>query len=621
MRRGDDSTASGVDPGRTPPYTPTVSHSSSPSVSDNRQNPIDPSTSHFDPISTFYLSTASSLSMVPIVSTHTRLPTSTDTPILYCPIAPSLSTYTPSMPHLWSPLPSTLALAYKKVANKVRPVATTLPEDFRIVRRAHPDPLSDMPQLPTHPPDFVPGARFTQERKDALDLDPDNFLWPEERKLAYELVRLQEYGFAWTELEKGAFSPEFFDPILIPTIEHVPWVLKSLPIPPGIFDDVVKIIKDKIASGVYEPSNSSYRSRWFCVKKKDGKSLRIVHDLQPLNGIAIKDAAVPPMIDHLAESFGCRGCYAGLDLYVAFDQRKLDPRSRDITTFQTPLGTFRLTSIPMGYTNSFQIMHNDVTFILQNEIPHITIPYADDVNIKGPPTRYELPDGGFETIPENPGIRRFVWEHLQNVNVIVQRIKKVGGTFSGKKLIVCAPEANIVGHQCTYHGRIPDASKVQKIRDWPPCKSVSDVRGFLGTVGVLRIFIPNLAARSRPLINLTRKDVDFEFTDEHLACMDDLKQAVIDSPALVPIDYHCDRPVILAVDSSPSGYGYILSQIGADGERYVNRFGSGVWNEREARYSQAKRELNGLRESLRQVRIFVIGARNFIVEVDASTLR
>ena len=100
----------------------------------------------------------------------------------------------------------------------------------------------------------------------------------------------------------------------------------------------------------------------------NGKSLRLVHDLQPLNAVSIKDAAVPPFVDHVAESFAGRACCSVFDLYVAFDQRKLDPRSRDMTPFQTPLGTFRLTSIPMGYTNSFQIMHNDVTFILQDEI-------------------------------------------------------------------------------------------------------------------------------------------------------------------------------------------------------------------------------------------------------------
>lgn len=70
----------------------------------------------------------------------------------------------------------------------------------------------------------------------------------------------------------------------------------------------------------------------------------------------------------------------------------------------------------MGWTNSVQIFHADVTFIFQPEIPEYTIPYIDDVHIRGPPTRFELPDGGFETIPENTGIHCFIWEHCQTVN-------------------------------------------------------------------------------------------------------------------------------------------------------------------------------------------------------------
>src|SRR4051794_15510516 len=89
----------------------------------------------------------------------------------------------------------------------------------------------------------------------------------------------------------------------------------------------------------------------------------------------------------------------------------------------------------MGYTNAPQIMHGNVTFILRDEIPHITAPFIDDVPIKGPETRYETADGGYETIAENPGIRRFVWEHLNNVNRAMQRMKAHGGTFNGKKTI------------------------------------------------------------------------------------------------------------------------------------------------------------------------------------------
>jgi len=201
---------------------------------------------------------------------------------------------------------------------------------------------------------------------------------------------------------------DYFDPVVIPTVKHIPWSLKNIPIPPGIFSHVVEIIKGKLAAKIYEPSNSFYWSRWFCVLKKDGKSLRLVHDLQLLNSVAIKDTGLPPMVEQYAESFGGRGYYGVFDLMVGFDQRTLAPQSRDLTTFQSPLGTLQLISIPMGYTNSIRIQHGDLTFLLQNEIPDTAVPFVDDVLVKGPPTRHKTGINSFETILENPGIRYFV---------------------------------------------------------------------------------------------------------------------------------------------------------------------------------------------------------------------
>jgi hypothetical protein len=149
-------------------------------------------------------------------------------------------------------------LAYKKVANKVRPVAMTLPEEFRIVRKILSNPLADMPKLPTLPPDFTPGRRYMKERMEAMPVNKDDFLWPEEVKLVHFLIRTHEMVFAWTEEEKGKFSEEYFDPVVFLTIEHVPWVHKNIPIPPGIYDQVIEVLKAKIRAGAYEPSNSSY---------------------------------------------------------------------------------------------------------------------------------------------------------------------------------------------------------------------------------------------------------------------------------------------------------------------------------------------------------------------------
>ena len=250
----------------------------------------------------------------------------------------------------------------------------------------------------------------------------------------------------------------------------------------------------------------------------------------------------------------------------------------------------------MGWTNSVPIFHEDVTYILQPEIPHTTIPYIDDVPIRGPATRYLTEDGSPETHLDNSGIRRFVWEHFQGLNRVVQRMKYCGGTFSGYKAILCAEEITVVGHRCTPDGRLPDESCVEKVLNWGPCIDVSDVRAFLGTIGVYRMFIRNFAHRANPLTMLTRKNQPFVFGPEQISAQDDLRQALIESPALRPIDYNLTSSVILAVDTSQITIGFHLCQCSADDppKRYYARFSSITLNDHELRFSQPKLELYGL---------------------------
>ena len=513
---------------------------------------------------------------------------------------------------------------YKPVALKVRPVETELPSWFRITCNIKGDPLQGMPKISAHPPVFTPTGRYTLERKQVIDAArPGDFLLPEECALMHHFMSIQNAGFAWEDSERGHFREDFFPPIEIPTIPHKPWADRNIPIPPGIYAEICRIIKLKLDAGVYEPSNSSYRTRWFPVAKKDGKSLRIVHSLEPLNRVTITHAGVTPFTDQIGEHFTGCACGGMLDLYVGYDERGLAETSWDLTTFQSPFSALRLVTLPMGWTNSVPIFHDDVTHILQPEIPDTTVPYIDDVPIWGPESRYPLPDGTEERIPENPGIRRFVWEHFQNLNRVVQRVKYCGGTFSGYKSVLCVEEIIAVGHRCTPEGRLPDPKYIDKISKWGPCKDVSEVRAFLGTIGVCRMFISNFAKHTNPLVHLTRKGIPFHFGAEQLAAQEDLKKALIASPALRPIDYSSNSPVILAVDTSPIAVGFYLCQADPDNtrRRYFAPFGSIPLNDRERRFSQPKLELYGLFRALRAYKIFIVGVRNLVVEVDARYIR
>jgi len=311
--------------------------------------------------------------------------------------------------------PTVLVLKYKQVDKKVRPVPTTLPEEYRTVRRIPEDPLLSLPLLPTHPPDFTPSERLSQECLDELRLNRDNFLWPEELKLVQHVLKVNKRALAWTDAEKGRFKDEYFAPVKIPVIKHVPWAQKNLPIPPGILEKVIKLFREKIAAVVYEPSNSSYQSHWFCVYKKSSE-LRIMHNLQPLNAVTIHNSGVPPIPDQVIESMAGRSCYTMLDLFSGYDHRTLDPVSCDLTTVQSPVGAIRLMTVPQGWTGAIPIFHANNVFILELEIPDPAQPFMDDSSIKGPLTHYEIEDGGYETTPANPQIRRFIWEHLNDVH-------------------------------------------------------------------------------------------------------------------------------------------------------------------------------------------------------------
>jgi hypothetical protein len=210
---------------------------------------------------------------------------------------------------------------YKPVAQKVRPIIGKLLEKFHIHQNIIGDPLADIPTLDPNPPPFKPTNHYTQDHKEKLNKVHDtNFLWDRERDLLHDFICKQNEGFAWDNSECGQFRTDFFPPVDFPVIEHIPWVEKNILIPPGLFEEVCKIVHTKLAAGMYEPSNSSYCSRWFCVLKKDGKSLCPVHSLKPLNKVTIQHSGVIPIPEHLTEQFGGHTCGAMLDLYVGYDE-------------------------------------------------------------------------------------------------------------------------------------------------------------------------------------------------------------------------------------------------------------------------------------------------------------
>ncbi|SGY12132.1 BQ5605_C011g06399 [Microbotryum silenes-dioicae] len=300
--------------------------------------------------------------------------------------------------------------AYKKVGVKVHPVSIPYPPD-KVTRLFLPTYSRDPYATPLEPqmPRFKYGGKLTEENVELIDLGGEGVLNDEERNLI---------------LGVGLLKSTYAEPAHIATVPHEPWKQRPITIPAAIRERVVELVRQRIDTGLYEQSTSSYSSRWFVVQKKSG-DLRIVHDLQELNGKTIRNSGQPPRVEEFIEGFpGCQS-YALLDVFGGYDQFPIDEEYRDKTTFQTALGPMRLTRLPQGATNSVADFQRMMEHVMAGEIgDHVGV-FIDDVGMKGPRSDY-----GGATIEENPEIRRFVWEHAMKLERVLFRLEEAGLTAS-----------------------------------------------------------------------------------------------------------------------------------------------------------------------------------------------
>lgn len=456
------------------------------------------------------------------------------------------------------------------------------------------------------------GIRLTPERLKALDAKlKDTELTDQEKEVFIEVLFRREKALAWGFDELGKIREEIAPPYVIKTRQHKAWQAKNIPIPAPLRDRVIKILQDRIKAGILEESHSPYRNAWFVVEKKNG-GLRLINSVTKLNAQTIRDAFLPKDCDTFAEEFAACVILSCVDLFSGYDHLNLSVYSRDMTTFATPLGLLRFTTIPMGATNSVAHFLRAMNRMLFDLIPHICEPFFDDVGVKGPNTRYDDQE-------IYPGIRRFVLEHIENLAKVLLNFELAGATANPEKSEFCKPTAEIVGYICGSNGRLPGKAKVLKILEWDTCKDVSEVRSFLGLTVYFRIWIENYATETLPLTRLLRKGEPFVWDEPQIQAMTRLKEALTSPPCLIMIDYKSDRQIVLKTDASGQGWGAVIGQLDDQGNFRPSRYESGAWKGAELRYDATKQECLAVMKALRRLRNYLYGVR-FLLETDAKVL-
>jgi hypothetical protein len=108
-----------------------------------------------------------------------------------------------------------------------------------------------------------------------------------------------------------------------------------------------------------------------------------------------------------------------------------------------------------------------------------------------------------------------------------------------------------------------DPGKVSAVWDWPTPTLLHNVRAFIGFSNFYRRFIKDFSSIARPLHDLTKKDVPWQWHAEQQHAFDTLKEKFCQEPILKVYDPELETRV--EVDTSGYATGGILSQKYPDG--------------------------------------------------------
>ena len=144
--------------------------------------------------------------------------------------------------------------------------------------------------------------------------------------------------------------------------------------------DLRRQLDEWIAQGVLELSMSPWASALVPIAKKGGgRQIRWCIDFRALNTHTVTDSFPLPNIDANLHKMGKAKYFTTLDARGAFYSLKVEPGSRDYTTFMSVFGNYRWLRLPFGVKNEPAAYSRLIMLALQHLPPGFMLAYVDDI--------------------------------------------------------------------------------------------------------------------------------------------------------------------------------------------------------------------------------------------------
>ena len=386
------------------------------------------------------------------------------------------------------------------------------------------------------------------------------------------------------------------------------------------------------------------------VVEKDMRDPRVCIDYRNRNSRTDVPAfPMPDVHDFLDETAGFK-YYCSFDMAKMFNQFKIKEEHKHLAAFITHRGVYEPNVVMFGLQGGPQHAVREAggamaTDPLTNGIEFTK--WALEQNAMGGTPPYEICPS--TKVAKGSRLRPFIDDvtipsnHTEGMKKLVDNFFefcfKHNLILSKKKAKIMKTHLRMLGFVVSEEGKHLDPQRIITLLEAKKPQSKETLHSLLSSYTFVRMFIPNFASIAAPLHEATKgiiwkgpgsgrskgireTDPDFVWTPEMTRAYEQLRNALLEAPILVKVDWR--YPLFLSVDASLRGEGWVLWQLitTADGAKAAVAilYGSRKYSETERNWETTRQEVNAMRSALTNVEDYVFG-QHFYVFSDHLNLR
>lgn len=330
------------------------------------------------------------------------------------------------------------------------------------------------------------------------------------------------------------------------------------------------------------------------VEKKNGQP-RLCVDYRCLNKKIIRDRNPLPLIEDQLDRLQDARVFSTFYLKDGFFHVPIEENSVKYTAFVVPDGQYEFLKVPFGLCNSLAVFQRHVRAVFRSLIASGTVlAYLDDLII---PAKCEL-------------------EAFDKLKVVLKVASDYGLIINWTKCELLVDKVDYLGYIVRAGQIQPSDRKTTAVAKYPEPRTVKQVQSFLGLTGYFRKFIPQYAIHARPLSQLLKNNVKFEFGEQQKDAFNKLKSVMIESPVLKL--YRVGAETELHTDACMSGLGAVLLQKDPDdGRLHPVYYASWKTSPTEERYTSYELEMLAVVKALKKFRVYLLNIK-FKIVTDCS---